>query len=186
MKKNVGSLLALYPTPVTVIGVMNGEKPTWTLVAHIGIIGHDRVLVSLAAPHFINGRIKETGKLSINLVDEAMLPETDFVGSVSGAKADKSAVFEFDLGNAGAPIIRSSPLTMECTVQDVYNTPNFESFICAIDNTYVAEEHLSEKGKVDYDSLKPVLFEFPTYQYLRTGDVICKCLSLKGKKPEEK
>ena len=186
MKKNVGSLLALYPTPVTVIGVMNGEKPTWTLVAHIGIIGHDRVLVSLAAPHFINGRIKETGKLSINLVDEAMLPETDFVGSVSGAKADKSAVFEFDLGDAGAPIIRSSPLTMECTVQDVYNTPNFESFICAIDNTYVAEEHLNEKGKVDYDSLKPVLFEFPTYQYLRTGDVICKCLSLKGKKPEEK
>ena len=186
MKKNVGSLLALYPTPVTVIGAMNGEKPTWTLVAHIGIIGHDRVLVSLAAPHFINGRIKETGKLSINLVDEAMLPETDFVGSVSGAKADKSAVFEFDLGDAGAPIIRSSPLTMECTVQDVYNTPNVESFICAIDNTYVAEEHLNEKGKVDYDSLKPVLFEFPTYQYLRTGDVICKCLSLKGKKPEEK
>ena len=186
MKKNVGSLLALYPTPVTVIGAMNGEKPTWTLVAHIGIIGHDRVLVSLAAPHFINGRIKETGKLSINLVDEAMLPETDFVGSVSGAKADKSAVFEFDLGDAGAPVIRSSPLTMECTVQDVYNTPNFESFICAIDNTYVAEEHLNEKGKVDYDSLKPVLFEFPTYQYLRTGDVICKCLSLKGKKPEEK
>ena len=43
MKKNVGSLLALYPTPVTVIGAMNGDKPTWTLVAHIGIIGHDRV-----------------------------------------------------------------------------------------------------------------------------------------------
>ncbi len=186
MKKNVGSLLALYPTPVTVIGAMNGEKPTWTLVAHIGIIGHDRVLVSLAAPHFINGCIKETGKLSVNLVDEAMLPETDFVGSVSGLRTDKSAVFAYDLGDAGTPVIRKSPLTMECTVQDVYNTPNFESFICTIDNTYVAEEHLTEKGKVDYDSLKPVLFEFPTYQYLRTGDVICKCLSLKGKKPEEK
>ena len=53
MKKNVGSLLALYPTPVTVIGAMNGEKPTWTLAAHIGIIGHDRVMVSLAAPPFV-------------------------------------------------------------------------------------------------------------------------------------
>ena len=127
MKKNVGSLLALYPTPVT-----------------------------------------------------------DFVGSVSGLRTDKSAVFEYDLGDAGTPVIRSSPLTMECSVVDVYNTPNFESFICAIDNTYVAEEHLTERGKVDYETLKPVLFEFPTYQYLRTGDVICKCLSLKGKKPEEK
>lgn len=27
---------------------------------------------------------------------------------------------------------------------------------------------------------KPVLFEFPTYHYLKTGDVLCKCLSLKG------
>ncbi len=184
MKKNVGSLLALYPTPVTVIGVMNGEKPTWTLTAHIGIIGHDRVLVSLAAPHFINGCIKETKKLSINLVDEAMLPEADYVGSVSGAKADKSAVFEYDLGETGIPVIRKSPLTLACSVADVYHTPNFESFICSIDSTYVDERHLNEKGKVDYGSLKPVLFEFPTYQYLKTGEVLGKCLSFK-KLPEK-
>ena len=63
MKKNVGSLLALYPMPVTVIGAMNENAPTWTLVAHVGIIGHDRVLISLAAPHFINHVIKKTKKL---------------------------------------------------------------------------------------------------------------------------
>lgn len=112
MKKNVGPLLALYPMPVTVIGALNKEKPTWTLVAHIGIIGHDRVLVSLAAPHFINDCIKETKKLSINLVDEAMLQGAAYVGSVSGAKTDKSAVFDYDIGDAGAPIIRRSPLSM--------------------------------------------------------------------------
>lgn len=77
MKKNIGSQLALYPMPATVIGALNGDKPTWTLVAHVGIIGHDRVLVSL-------------------------------------------------------------------------------------------------------NTLKPVLFEFPTYEYLKTGDVIGKCLSLKN------
>ena len=63
MKKNVGKLLALYPMPVTVIGAMNEDNPTWTLVAHVGIIGHDRVLVSLAAPHFINECIKKTKTL---------------------------------------------------------------------------------------------------------------------------
>ena len=70
MKKNIGSLLALYPLPVTVIGAMNGANPTWTLVAHVGIIGHDKVLVSLAKPHFINSIIKETKKLTINLVQQ--------------------------------------------------------------------------------------------------------------------
>lgn len=112
MKKNVGSLLALYPTPVTVIGAMNGDQPTWTLVGHVGIIGHDRLLVSLAAPHFINSCIQEAKKLSINLVTEEMLPEVDYVGSVSGKKADKSAVFPYDLAEDGTPIIRQEPLSM--------------------------------------------------------------------------
>ena len=74
MKKNIGSQLALYPIPVTVIGAMDKDKPTWTLVAHVGIIGHDCVLVSLAAPHFINGVIQKNQKLSINTVDEGILP----------------------------------------------------------------------------------------------------------------
>lgn len=88
MKKNIGSQLALYPTPVTVIGAMNEEKPTWMLVAHVGII----------------------------------------------------------------------------------------------DSTYVEEGCLNEEGKIDYRVLKPVLFEFPTYEYLRTGEVIGKCSSFKKMK----
>lgn len=179
MKKNVGSLLALYPMPVAVIGAMNGEKPTWTLVAHMGIIGHDRLFVSLAAPHFINGCIKKEGTLSVNLVDEAMLPEADETGFVSGNKADKSALFAWEKGEHGTPIIAKSPLTVECTVSDIYNTNGFESFICTIDATYVEEKHLNEQGKVDYNTLKPVLFEFPTYSYLKTGDMLGKCLSFR-------
>ena len=76
--------------PVTVIGAMNGEKPTWTLVAHVGIIGHDRILVSLASSHFINGMIRKDRKLSVSLVSEEMLPKVDVSGSVSGAREDKS------------------------------------------------------------------------------------------------
>ena len=179
MKKNVGKLLALYPMPVTVIGAMNEDNPTWTLVAHVGIIGHDRVLVSLAAPHFINECIKKTNKLSKNIVDEGFLPEADYVGSVSGKNKDKSKVFEYELGENKAPIIKKAPLVIECSVEDIYNTPNFESFICTIDATYVEEVHLNSDGKVNYNTLKPVLFEFPTYEYLKTGDVLGKCLSFK-------
>ena len=179
MKKNVGSVLALYPTPLVVVGAMVNSQPTWTLVGHIGIIGHDRVMVSLAANHYINSAIKEGNKLSINIVDRAILPEADYVGSVSGAKVDKSAVFEYEMGTAGSPIIKKSPLAIECTVVDIYNTKGFESFICTIDSTLVEENCLNEDGKIDYNKLKPVLFEFPTYEYLETGAVLGKCLSFK-------
>lgn len=74
--------------PITVVGAMDGDRPTWTLAGHLGIIGHDSVLVRLAAPHFIN----------------------------------------------------DAPLTLECSVEDIYETPNFESFICTIVNTYVADD----------------------------------------------
>ena len=32
MKKSIGSVLALYPTPLVVVGAMADGKPTWTLV----------------------------------------------------------------------------------------------------------------------------------------------------------
>lgn len=78
---------------------------------------------------------------------------------------------------SGAPVIEEAPVVMECSVDDVYETKGFESFICTLDNVYAEETVLNVSGKIDYHTLKPVLFEMPTYEYLRTGDVIGNCLS---------
>lgn len=178
MKKNIGSVLGLYPTPLVVIGAMAGEKPNWVLAGHVGIMGHNRIMVSLAKNHYTNQGIKENGVLSVNIVDEALLAKADYVGCVSGHKTDKSQVFEYEMGTAGAPVIKASPLTMECTVADNYETDGFDNFILKIDNTYVEESVLNEAGKINYHELKPVLFEMPTYEYLRTGEVIGNCMKI--------
>lgn len=47
MKKNIGTNLALYPTPLVVVGTMVDGKPNYTLVGHLGIIGHDRIMITL-------------------------------------------------------------------------------------------------------------------------------------------
>lgn len=111
-----------------------------------------------------------------------MLPAADYVGSVSGNSVDKSTVFDYHFGENGTPVIDKSPLTMECDVVDIYETEGFDNFICSIANTYAAPEVLGQDGKLDYTRLKPVLFEFPTYSYLATGEIIGKCLNL-DKKP---
>ena len=54
MKKNLGKSLALYPTPLVVVGTMVHGRPNYVLVGHVGIIGHDRIMVSLAKPHYTN------------------------------------------------------------------------------------------------------------------------------------
>ena len=178
MKKNIGSKLALYPTPLVVVGTMVNGKPNWTLVGHLGIIGHDRVMVSMSDTHYSNKGIRDMKSLSINIVDEALLPKADYTGCVSGANQDKSELFDYHIAEGGAPIIDEAPVSMACTVDDIYKTEGFESFICKIAATYAEESVLNEKGQLDYSVLKPVLFEMPTYQYLKTGELLGQCMSL--------
>jgi hypothetical protein len=46
---------------------------------------------------------------------------------------------------------------------------------CKILATYADEAVLNEKGKIDYHTFKPVLFEFPTYEYFVTGEKVGDC-----------
>ena len=177
-KKNIGNVLALYPKPMTVVGAEVEGKVNWLVVGHTGIIGHDRVLVSMSKSHYTNQGIRKSKKLSINLVSREMLPQADYVGSVSGASVNKSGVFKYHWGENGTPVIDASPLTMECNVEDIFETEGFDNFICSIANTYAAPEVLDSEGKLDYTQLNPVLFEFPTYSYIATGEIIGKCRNL--------
>lgn len=179
-KKRIGNTLALYPMPLTVVGAEVEGRVNWLVVAHAGIIGHDRILISMSQSHYTNQGIKASRKLSVNLVSHEMLPEADYVGSVSGARVDKSQAFAWHRGENGTPVIDRSPLTMECNVVDIYETEGFDNFICSIAATYASPEVLDDRSRIDYARLKPVLFEFPTYSYLSTGEVIGRCLRLES------
>ena len=181
MKKNIGNAIALYPTPLVVVGAMVNGKPNWALAGHLGIMGHDRIMISLAQAHYTNIGIRAQRALSVNIVDEALLPRADYVGGVSGGQADKSGVFGWHAEAGGAPLIDDAPVSMDCTVVDTCQTDGFDNFICKIEGTCAEEALLNAQGKPDYRRLKPVLFEMPTYEYLGTGDALGKCLSFAGK-----
>lgn len=86
-------------------------------------------------------------------------------------------LFEIEMVTPYSTEIDAAPVSMSCTVEDIYETEGCESFICKIAATYAEESMLTLEGKIDYHTLKPVLFEMPTYEYLRTGEVIGKCMS---------
>lgn len=175
MKKNIGPALALYPSPVIVVGALVEGKPTWTLVAHAGIMAHSHIMLSLVQAHYVNKGIKETGKVSVNVVDSSWLKEADRMGTVSGNKVDKSKAFAFTIGENGAPLIDDAKVSIECEVDGNYELEHFDNFICRILATYADESVLNADGKIDYHVLKPVLFEFPTYEYFVTGEDVGQC-----------
>lgn len=179
MKQNIGQKPALYPMPATVVGTIGEEgKINWLLVAHVGIVSHSKLLLSIHSSHHSVKAIDATKRLSINIIDEKFVAAADYTGTVSGAKTDKAGVFAHHLGEAGMPVIELSPLVMECEVIDTYEIDGFKNYICTILNTYVEADLLDEKYKPDYAKLKPVLFEMPTYKYLRTGDIIGDCVKM--------
>ena len=66
MKKNIGTGVCALPHAAAAGGGSHGGRQAdYVLVGHLGIIGHYRIMVSLAAPHFTNRGIKETGALSV-------------------------------------------------------------------------------------------------------------------------
>ena len=180
MKKNLGAALALYPCPVLVIGAMVNGKPTWTLAAHAGTVAHSHLMVSLVQAHYINQGIRETKKLSVNVVDASWLKEADRMGNVSGSKVDKSEAFAYTVGENGAPMIDAAKVSIECEVDGNYELEHFDHFICKILATYADESVLNEQGKIDYHVFKPALFEFPTYEYFELGGKLGDCAKMNG------
>lgn len=181
MKKDLGGMLALYPTPATLVGAMVEGRPNWLQVAHVGVIGHDRLMVSSMKSHYTNSGIRETGVLSISLANKTMLEKLDIAGSKSGAKESKSDLFAWTSASNGAPVPDEAPLTLACTVVDNYETEGFDNFILSIDETLVEERCLTDSDKPDYGKIAPVLFEFPTYSYWALGKKLGACLSFGGK-----
>ncbi len=181
-KKNIGSTLALYPTPITIVGTKVEGKVNWINIAHIGIVGMDKILLSMAKSHYSNRGIKENKNVSVNLITKDMIVKADYVGLVSGHQKDKSKVFdyyyeEFD----SAPLIKDSPISMECKLIDNYETDSEDNFIFKVMNTYVKEDMLDSSGKIDYEKVKPILFEMPNKTYIEAGNIVGKCWS-DGKK----
>ena len=107
-----------------------------------------------------------------------MLQKADYAGCVSGSKIDKSELFDYSIGQNSAPLINESKVSMECSVEDIYETKGFDNFILKIDHTYAEENILNTSGKIDYGRFKPILFEMPGYTYLKTGETVAKCMTL--------
>lgn len=178
MKKSIGQIRALYPMPLTVLGVQNSQNVNWVNITHSGIVGENQLMVSLRKKRYTNEFIGKGDFLSINLIDRNLLSKADYVGMVSGKTLNKSDVFNYYIHDKiNAPIITESPLSIVCKIIDIYETENHYQYILNIEDTLVEENILGEGNKVDYAKFKPVLFEMENWIYLETGNIIGKCCS---------
>jgi flavin reductase (DIM6/NTAB) family NADH-FMN oxidoreductase RutF len=184
MKQKIGNQNVLYPMPITLVGALVNGRVNFCNIAHVGILNAASphlISLGMGKVHYTNQGIKEHRAFSVNLPSQDMVVEADYVGLVSGKAVDKSAVFEVFYGELpAAPMIKNCPLSMECKLYDIVNTPTHEVFIGEVVGTY-ADSAVLKGGKVDLAKVRPLLFDMSSREYWSLGQPVAKCWDI-GKK----
>ncbi len=180
-KKTLGNKSLLYPMPVTIVGADVGGKPNFLTIAFIGIVNASPGMVAFGSNkrHFTNQGILANRTFSINIPSQDQLIIADYVGLYSGAKIDKSRLFEVFYGKLGnAPMIASCPLNLECRVTDVLDRGGLDQiFVGEIIESYCEEKCLTG-GTPDINKIKPAVFSMYDNRYFAIGEYLGKAWSI--------
>jgi flavin reductase (DIM6/NTAB) family NADH-FMN oxidoreductase RutF len=170
----------LFPMPMGVVGAVVEDRINYMAVAWVSRVNPDPPMigVALGKGHHTNKGIRQHKEFGISIPSIDLVKTVDYVGLVSGARADKSTIFESFQGVLQyAPMIRSCPLTAECKVVTTVDLPGNEFFIGEMVGVYGEERYLTD-GKPDFEKIKPFLLTMPDNQYRELGKIIASAWSI--------
>jgi len=166
----------VYPLPAVLIscadraGRSNIMSAAWT-----GTVCSEppMVYVSVRPERFSHHMIEESGEYVINLTTEALLRATDFCGVRSGACIDKwkeCGLTPIPASRIKAPLIKESPVNIECTVTQILRLGSHDMFIARVEAVDVDPAYMDAKGRFDMDACRLIAYNHGAYQSL--GDIL--------------
>jgi flavin reductase (DIM6/NTAB) family NADH-FMN oxidoreductase RutF len=170
----------VFPMPMVVVGAVVEGRINYLAVAWVCWVNPNPPMigVALGKGHHTNKGIREHREFGISIPSVDLIKAVDYIGLVSGAKADKTKVFESFQGQLQyAPMIRNCPLTIECKVVTTVDLPSNEFFIGEIVGVYTEERYLTD-GKPDIKKIKPFLLTMPDSRYREVGEIIGNAWSI--------
>jgi flavin reductase (DIM6/NTAB) family NADH-FMN oxidoreductase RutF len=188
MKGNIMEKVELIPQPmipacpVLVVGALVDGKPNFMVVGGGGIVSTEPQLIALPIRHHrltLKG-IKVNKTLSVNIPSVALAMETDYIGIVSGADADKVEDCNFDVFYGKlktAPMIKQFPICKECSVYQILETKSHTIVIAETHAIYVSSEYV-KNGNPAFDELEPLLWFPARGDYVGVGKSVGKVRSL--------
>ena len=179
----LGPQTLIYPMPALLVGAQVDGKPNFMTVAWGGIANSVPPMISVALQHHrhtLKG-IRQNLAFSVNVPSCDMVKETDYCGSVSGAKVNKAEVCRFGVFYGkldSAPLIEQCPINLECKVVHILDLGSHSLVVGRIEETHISENCLTE-GKPDVDKIKPFTYvTSPSRQYQAFGEVIAKAFGV--------
>ena len=179
-KIKIGAQGFVYPMPVVLVGAVVDGRVNYITVAWVTRTNHTPPMIGIALnkSRFTSIGIREHKEFGVSIPPASLAAATDYAGMVSGAKADKSGIFESFYGELKhAPMIKECPVTMECRLLHVIEQPTHEFMIAKIINTYANSDMVSE-GKIVPEMIDAFSYSMADAKYRRPGAEIGKAWAI--------
>jgi len=169
----------IYPLPAVMVSC--GSKPeeyNIMTVSWTGTICTDPAMcyISVRPSRFSYGIIKKNGDYVINLTTKALAYVTDWCGVKSGAEHDKfreMGLTPVPAINVKAPLIKESPVNIECIVKEIKELGTHHMFISEVVAVHADMGLIDEKtGLFRLNDSVPLCYSHG--KYYETGKFIGK------------
>ena len=171
----------LYPALVAIIGTLVNNKPNFNVIANLGILRQNRIMLSMRKGPYTNIRIMKTNPLSVHLPPDDIVIEPAWLGMHSGKHVDKSNIFPIQFGKLkNTPLISTVPIAIECKLIDIYDTSTHDIFIGEVEQVY-ADHSVLIDGEIDLSKVKPILYEPFKLKYWKIGEAFASSFEIDNK-----
>jgi len=166
---------ALFPVPVVLVTSRpEGGEPNIITIAWTGVVNSEPPMVYVSVRsegRKSHGIIKESGEYVINIPSADQAPAVDYCGLVTGGEVDKfkeTGLTPLPALHVGAPLIAECPVNIECRVRQVISLDSHDVFISDVLAVHYNEDVLDEKGRPDFDKIKP--YGYCTGEYRKISE----------------
>ena len=169
----------IYPLPAVLISCGNSpENFNLLTISWVGTICTNPPMcyISVRPERHSYNIIKETGEFVINLTNEEMAYATDWCGVKSGKdfnKFDEMNLTPIKGEMVNAPIVKESPLCIECRVKEIIKLGSHDMFIADVINIQADKKYIHPDTDT-FDLAKAKLIAYSHGHYYKLGEEIGK------------
>ena len=144
----------VYPIPAVLVTTGDMKKSNILTIAWTGILNTNpaTVYISVRPERYSYKIIKDNKEFAINLTTKKLAYATDWCGVKTGAQFDKFKEMHLTKEKASfikAPLIKESPVSIECKVIDEKDLGSHTMFIAEVLSIDADEKYIDEKGAFD-------------------------------------
>ena len=159
----------VYPLPAVMVSCRDKEgNDNIITVAWTGTICTNPAMayISVRPERHSYNMIKESGEFVINLTTKELTYATDYCGVKSGRDVDKFKecnLTKEDAVYVNVPIIKESPVNIECKVERIEELGSHHMFIAKVLAVHANEKYMDEKGKFELSKADLIVYSHGEY-----------------------